>query len=89
MIGRVMMVPVYYSIGGGELCFGGNLPDDPKSPPFDFDMIGRLLIRKDGSYTFENDTTLNLVTYLDEWNDGYTIEMALQLFEEKATSILL
>jgi hypothetical protein len=81
MIRRVMMVPVYYSIGGGELCF------DPKSPPFD--MIGRLLIRKDGSYTFENDTTLNLVGYLDEMNDGYTIEMALQLFEEKTTSILL
>ena len=28
-------------------------------------------------------------TYLDEMNDRYTIEMALRLFEEKATSILL
>ena len=87
MIGRVMMVSVYYSIGGGEPCFGGEFPDYQGYPPFD--MIGRLLIREDGSYTFENDTTCNLIRYLDEMNDGYTIEMALQLFEDKATSILL
>ena len=87
MIGRVTMVLVYYSIGGGELCLGGELPGYPGYPPFE--MIGRLLIRKDGSYTFENDTACNLIRYLDERNDGYTIEMALQLFEDKATSILL
>ena len=89
MIGRVMMVPVFYAHGclGGELCLGGEFPDYPGYPPFE--MIGRLLIREDGSYTFENVTALNLVRYLDEMNDGYTIEMALRLFEEKATSILL
>lgn len=79
-----MIYSLYYAIGGGEICIGGELPTHDFYPPFEY--IGKLIVKKDGSYSFEGSMFCSLIRYLQDFNDGYTIDMALEFFQDIASS---
>ena len=87
----VKNIDVYYAIGSGETFLEGHgrkLPEGERHRPFD--QIGTLLITRPGNYAFRSETfkTIeSLESYLDDCNDGYTIEMMARLFESIANEV--
>ena len=79
---------VYYAIGSGETFLEGHgrkLPEGERHRPFD--QIGELLITRPGNYAFYSETITDMERYLDEFNDGYTIEMIANFFESVANEV--